>query len=55
MNPENDTLTPGSADDLDEPYIHTVPTEDFVEAVEQESRNKNDDRPASDPDPGGEC
>lgn len=55
MKPENDTLTPGLEDDLDEPYIHAVSTEEFVEAVERESRTENDDRPASDPDPSGEC
>lgn len=55
MNPQNDTPTPSSADDLDEPYIHTVSTEEFVEAVEQESRTENDDRLPSDPDPSGEC
>ncbi len=51
MIPENDTLTPGLEDDLDEPYIHAVSTEEFVEAVERESRTENDDRPASNSDP----
>ena len=54
MNPENDTLTPGLADDLDEPYIHAVSTEEFVEAVERESRTENDDRSASDLDSSGD-
>ncbi|PRY34925.1 hypothetical protein CLV58_1157 [Spirosoma oryzae] len=55
MDPENDTLTPSSADDLDEPYIHAVSTEEFVEEIERESRSENEDRPASHTDPGGEC
>lgn len=55
MNSENDTLTPGFEDDLAEPYVHTVSTEEFVEAVEQESRNEHDDRPASYADPSGDC
>lgn len=55
MDPENDTPTPGSEVDFDEPYVHTVSTEEFVEAVEQESRTENDDRPASHPDHGEDC
>ena len=54
MNTKNDTLTPGLEDDLDEPYIHAVSTEEFAEAVERESRTENDDRPAFDPDLGGD-
>ena len=48
MNPANDTLIPGSQDDFDEPYIHTVSTAEFVEAVERENRTESDDLPASD-------
>lgn len=35
MNSENTTTHPNSEDDLDDPYIHIVSTEEFVETVEQ--------------------
>jgi len=43
MNPQNNTLTPGSEHDFDEPYVHTVSTEEFVEAVERTSQDEKVD------------
>lgn len=38
-NPE---ASPDSEEDLDDPYIHTVSTEEFVETVEQASQEESD-------------
>jgi hypothetical protein len=43
MNVDEPTTSPDSADELDDPYIHTVSTEAFVEAVEQASQEETDD------------
>lgn len=39
-----DTLTtiPDTDEELDDPYIHTVSTEEFVELVEQGSQGETD-------------
>lgn len=34
--------SPDSEEDLDDPYIHTVSTEEFVETVEQASQEESD-------------
>lgn len=44
VNPELDdpeVADPDPADELDDPYVHTVSTEEFVEAVETASREAN--------------
>jgi len=43
MNFNNPTTLPDSEEDLDDPYIHTVSTEEFVETVEQASQEENDE------------
>jgi len=35
--------SPDSADELDDPYIHTVSTEEFVQTVEQASQEETDE------------
>lgn len=35
-----DLVDPDPADELDDPYVHTVSTEEFVEAVEAASREE---------------
>ena len=42
MNLNNPTIIPESEEELDDPYVHTVSTEEFVETVEQVSREEND-------------
>ncbi|MBO0949184.1 hypothetical protein [Fibrella forsythiae] len=37
---DSDLVTPDPADELDDPYVHTVSTEEFVEAVEAASREE---------------
>ena len=36
-----DPTDPDLADELDDPYVHTVSTEEFVEAVETASRESD--------------
>ncbi|WP_170069406.1 hypothetical protein [Spirosoma pollinicola] len=43
MNPDTPPTTPNSDEELDDPYIHTVSTEEFVETVERASQEENDD------------
>jgi hypothetical protein len=38
MNIDKLPSTPDTDDELDDPYVHTVSTEEFVEAVEQASQ-----------------
>ncbi|WP_168207711.1 hypothetical protein [Spirosoma sp. KCTC 42546] len=38
-NPEN---IPDSEEDVDDPYIHTVSTEEFVETVERASQEESE-------------
>lgn len=50
MNTDKQTITPDADEELDDPYIHTVSTEEFVEAVEQASQETKED--ISTPDEG---
>lgn len=34
---------PDPEEELDDPYVHTVSTEEFVEAVEQAGNDENDE------------
>lgn len=43
MNFDNPTTIPDSEEDIDDPYIHTVSTEEFVETVERASQEENDE------------
>lgn len=43
MNLDNSNTNPEPEEDIDDPYIHTVSTEEFVETVEQASQEKNDE------------
>lgn len=43
MNLDTLTTVPDSDEELDDPYIHTVSTEEFVETVERASQEENDD------------
>ncbi|GAB4019484.1 hypothetical protein GCM10028808_57390 [Spirosoma migulaei] len=38
MNIDKQPSTPDADEKLDDPYVHTVSTEEFVEAVEQASQ-----------------
>lgn len=50
MNVNNPTTVSDSDEELDDPYIHTVSTEEFVETVERASQEENDDLLASSED-----
>ncbi len=41
MNLDTPTTSPVSDEDMDDPYIHTVSTEEFVESVERDSHQEN--------------
>ncbi|WP_420146948.1 hypothetical protein [Spirosoma sp.] len=43
MNEDKLTTIPDADEELDDPYIHTVSTEEFVETVEQASKEREDD------------
>lgn len=43
MNMDKQTSTPDEDEELDDPYVHTVSTEEFVEAVEQASQETKED------------
>ena len=43
MNEEEQIAIPYPDEEPDDPYIHTVPTEEFVETVERASQETNDD------------
>ena len=43
MNEHKLTTIPDADEELDDPYIHTVSTEEFVETVERDSQEENDD------------
>ncbi len=40
MHLDSPTTIPDPAEELDDPYIHVVSTEEFVEAVEQASQEE---------------
>lgn len=42
MNSAIPTTSPVSDEDMDDPYIHTVSTEEFVESVERASHEEHD-------------
>ena len=42
MNKDKLTTIPDAGEELDDPYIHTVSTEEFVELVEQASQEETD-------------
>ena len=42
MNVDKQTTIPDMNEELDDPYIHTVYTEEFVETVEQATKEEND-------------
>jgi hypothetical protein len=42
MNKDKLTTIPDAEEELDDPYIHTVSTEEFVETVEQASKQRED-------------
>ncbi len=41
MNLDTPITIPDSDEDMDDPYIHTVSTEEFVESVERDSHQEN--------------
>ena len=41
MNSAEPVTTPDLEEELDDPYIHTVSTEEFVETVEQANQEEN--------------
>ena len=43
MNSDNPITTPSPEEDLDDPYIRTVSTEEFVKTVEGASQEEKDD------------
>ena len=43
MSVNKATTIPDSDEELDDPYIHTVLTEEFVETVERASQKQNDE------------
>ncbi|GAB3226650.1 hypothetical protein [Spirosoma arcticum] len=42
MNVDNPATNPDAEEDLDDPYVHTVSTEEFVETVEEATQAEND-------------
>jgi hypothetical protein len=42
MSLDNPSTIPDSEEDLDDPYVHTVSTEEFVETVERATQEEND-------------
>lgn len=50
MNLDTPTTSSVSDEDLDDPYIHTVSTEEFVESVEQDSHEENEEELESNED-----
>ena len=44
MNSATLTTSPDSDEDRDDPYIHIVSTEEFVESVEQANHEENAER-----------
>lgn len=44
MNVDDPVTSPDSADELDDPYIHTVSTEEFVQTVERASQEETDEK-----------
>ena len=43
MNADKLKTSPNADDELDDPYIHTLSTEEFVENVEQASHKENNE------------
>jgi|GEM_PF-5357559 len=43
MNTDKLTIIPNTDEELDDPYIHIVSTEEFVETVERASQEEKDD------------
>lgn len=43
MNSATLTTSPDSDEDMDDPYIHIVSTEEFVESVEHDSQHENNE------------
>lgn len=43
MNIDKLTIIPNTDEELDDPYMHTVSTEEFVETVERASQEEKDD------------
>ena len=43
MNLDTPTTSPDSDEDMDDPYIHTVSIEEFVESVERDSHQENEE------------
>ena len=43
MSEEQQTAIPDPDEELNDPYVHTVPTEEFVEIMERASQEANDD------------
>ncbi|MVM42287.1 hypothetical protein GO730_39015 [Spirosoma sp. HMF3257] len=43
MNRDKQPIPPDADEELDDPYVHTVSTEEFVETVEQASQEKKED------------
>ena len=42
MNIDKQPITPDTDEELDDPYVHTISTEEFVEAVEEASQEESD-------------
>ena len=42
MNLDNPTTIPDSEEEPDDPYIHTISTEEFIETVEQANQEENE-------------
>ena len=43
MSLESPVSIPDPAEELDDPYIHTISTEEFVETVERASQEETDE------------
>ncbi|UFH57881.1 hypothetical protein [Spirosoma sp. KNUC1025] len=43
MNRDKQPIPPDADEELDDPYVHTVSTEEFVETVEQASLETKED------------
>ncbi|GAB3740537.1 hypothetical protein GCM10028774_56380 [Spirosoma jeollabukense] len=44
MNEDNPVTSPDSADELDDPYIHSISTEEFVQSVELATQEETDEK-----------
>ncbi len=43
MHVDHPTTIADSDEELDDPYVHTVSTEEFIQTVERDSQDENDE------------